>query len=286
MSFKDSTWHNEPAQWNLQDERLRVVTDARTDFWRETHYGFTRDSGHFLGFEAAGPFTAQLRIRARYEALYDQAGIMVRLDESHWIKAGIEWSDDAPRLGSVLTLGRSDWSTGPFDGDAADFWLRVTVAAGVIRFRYHTMANDGLYSAWRPSPTRRLIVSARCAAHQSAPDWRSSSQIFLPGHPLGGSCTISHKSARVMRARTAKGRVLPRGYAPLRSALVSRATQSSQSARPKPDLLPGKVRSRKAKAEYDTMRTQALDLQPTQHHVARDNPVYHVQSAGFTLGSR
>ena len=125
MSFANSTWLNEPARWSLEGERLRVVTDARTDFWRETHYGFTRDSGHFLEHEIAGPFTAQLRIRARYKALYDQAGIMVRLDEARWIKAGIEWSDDAPQLGSVLTLGSSDWATGPFDGDPADFWLRL-----------------------------------------------------------------------------------------------------------------------------------------------------------------
>lgn len=133
MSFDGSTWLNEPSHWRLEHERLEVVTEARTDFWRETYYGFVRDSGHFLGRDVEGPFTAQCRVKAHYEALYDQAGIMVRLDEAHWIKAGIEWSDDLPRLGSVLTLGRSDWATGPFDGDPADFWLRVTVAAGAIR---------------------------------------------------------------------------------------------------------------------------------------------------------
>ena len=140
MSFADGTWHNEPAQWSLQDERLRVVTDARTDFWRETHYGFTRDNGHFLGSEMTGSFTAQLRVKASYETLYDQAGIMVRVDETYWIKAGIEWNDNAPCLGSVLTVGKSDWATGPFDGDAANFWLRVTVSPGVIRVQ---VSHDG-----------------------------------------------------------------------------------------------------------------------------------------------
>ena len=140
MSFMDSTWLNEPMQWELEDERLRVVTDARTDFWRETHYGFTRDNGHFLSREVVGAFSAQLRVKARYEALYDQAGIMVRLDDAHWIKAGIEWSDDAPRLGSVLTVGRSDWATRTFDGSASDFWLRVTVTAGVVRVQ---VSHDG-----------------------------------------------------------------------------------------------------------------------------------------------
>ena len=35
----------------------------------------------------------QVRVRANYDALYDQAGIMARLDERNWIKAGIEKSD-------------------------------------------------------------------------------------------------------------------------------------------------------------------------------------------------
>ena len=135
MSFEGGTWLNEPSYWGWDGDRLRVVTDARTDFWRETHYGFIRDSGHFYGCEVIGAFSAQLRVKARYKALYDQAGIMVRLDEAHWIKAGVEWSDEAPRLGSVLTLGQSDWATGPLDGDPSDFWLRVTVATGVIQIQ-------------------------------------------------------------------------------------------------------------------------------------------------------
>ena len=80
MSFARCAWLNAPGTWELDGGRLRVVTDSRTDFWRETHYGFTRDNGHFFGRDAPGAFTAQLRVRARYDALYDQAGIMVRLD--------------------------------------------------------------------------------------------------------------------------------------------------------------------------------------------------------------
>ena len=161
MSFVGGTWLNEPASWRLQDNRLRAVTDPRTDFWRETHYGFTRDSGHFFGREAAGSFTAQLRVRATYEALYDQAGIMVRLDAARWIKAGIEWSDGAPRIGTVLPLGRSDWATGPFDGDPADFWLRATVASGVVRVQ---VSADGV--RW---PLLRLAPFPEAPAYHVGP---------------------------------------------------------------------------------------------------------------------
>ena len=133
--FAQGSWLNEPAEWRFEGEALHVVTDRGTDFWRETHYGFTRDSGHCLGLATAGDFTAELRVQAEYRALYDQAGIMLRLDAERWLKAGIELSDGQAMLGSVLTLGRSDWATGPYAGDPGDLRLRLTVAAGVLRLQ-------------------------------------------------------------------------------------------------------------------------------------------------------
>lgn len=135
QDLRNGTWLNRPAQATVSDEGLDLVTEAGSDFWRETQYGFTRDSGHFLGVETADGFTAQLRVRARFEALYDQAGIMLRIDERRWIKAGLELSDGRAMLGSVLTDGRSDWATGPFEGDPADFWMRLSLSQGVLRLQ-------------------------------------------------------------------------------------------------------------------------------------------------------
>jgi uncharacterized protein len=129
MTFAKCSWINAPERWHLDGERLRVVTDNATDFWRETHYGFTRDNGHIFGCDTGGDFTMQVRVRANYVALYDQAGLMVRLHERNWLKAGIEKSDGQCQLSSVLTVSRSDWATGAYGGDPADFWMRATVSA-------------------------------------------------------------------------------------------------------------------------------------------------------------
>ncbi|MBO9708686.1 MAG: DUF1349 domain-containing protein [Caulobacter sp.] len=134
-SLSGGTWLNAPKTWRAADGGIEAVTDNGTDFWRETHYGFTRDSGHFLGVRTADAFTAQLRIRGDYDKLYDQAGIMVRLDEQRWVKAGIELSDGRAMLSSVLTDGKSDWATGPYEADPKDFWMRATVAKGVLRLQ-------------------------------------------------------------------------------------------------------------------------------------------------------
>ena len=150
MIFAQCVWLNEPALWGVDGDALTVTTDRSTDFWRETHYGFTRDTGHFFGFETAGGFTAEMRIQAQYRELYDQAGVMVRLSDDTWIKAGIELSDGKPMASSVLTLGKSDWATSAYLGDAADFRMRVTVNSGVLRLQ---LSSDGkLWPLVRLSP--------------------------------------------------------------------------------------------------------------------------------------
>lgn len=132
---QDGVWLNEPERWTAQGDSLELVTDKATDFWQKTHYGFCRDTGHFLGFRTAEAFTAELRIQCDFQQLYDQAGIMVRVDAEHWIKAGIEFSDGRAMLSSVLTIGQSDWATAPYEHDARDFRMRVTVAGGVLRLQ-------------------------------------------------------------------------------------------------------------------------------------------------------
>jgi regulation of enolase protein 1 (concanavalin A-like superfamily) len=106
------TWLNEPQLWSADGNGLNMTNDHQTDFWRETHYGFTHDNGHFFGVEVAGAFTATLRVRGNYQELYDQAGMMMRIDESHWVKFGVERWKDRTMFSSVVTHDRSDWSIG------------------------------------------------------------------------------------------------------------------------------------------------------------------------------
>ncbi|WP_244496566.1 DUF1349 domain-containing protein [Aureimonas ureilytica] len=154
-------WLNEPPAHALEHGVLDLTTGPSTDFWRETHYGFTRDSGHHLGLDTSDGFTAQVRVRARFESLYDQAGLMVRLDTERWVKFGVEVSDGQAMAGSVVTDGRSDWATGPFEGDASDVWLRVSLKAGVLRLQ---ISPDG--KRW---PLLRLCPFPRAERYSIGP---------------------------------------------------------------------------------------------------------------------
>jgi regulation of enolase protein 1 (concanavalin A-like superfamily) len=159
--FAQCTWLNEPAHWRRDDGTLHVRTDLKTDFWRETHYGFTRHSGHVFGYRTSGDFTAGVRVRGAFQALYDQAGIMVLLDERTWIKAGIEYSDGHGSLSSVLTVGKSDWALSSFAGDPGDFRIRATVQDGVLKVQ---ASSDGL--RW---PFIRLCPFPKAASYFVGP---------------------------------------------------------------------------------------------------------------------
>ncbi|TNC13510.1 DUF1349 domain-containing protein [Methylobacterium terricola] len=184
MSVEDGVWLNEPVTWRREHGALHVVTDRATDFWRETHYGFTRDTGHFLGVMSVGDFTAQVRVQAQYEDLYDQAGLMVRVSPRQWVKAGIEWSDGLPMISSVLTVDRSDWATAPYGHDPGDFWLRATVAAGVLRLQ---VSSDGVH--WPlmrlcPFPAGPYSVGPMCCTPERA-GLRVKFSDFTVGGPMG-----------------------------------------------------------------------------------------------------
>ncbi|ELV7528127.1 DUF1349 domain-containing protein [Edwardsiella ictaluri] len=136
MNFKNCQWLNEPSEWFLENEVLYVTTNNATDFWRDTHYGFTRHSGHVFGCQVDGDFTLQLCIEGEFKELYDQAGLMIEQDPQHWCKAGIEFSDNQYLMSSVLTNDKSDWATGVYQGNPNKLWMRATIECGVLRLQY------------------------------------------------------------------------------------------------------------------------------------------------------
>lgn len=136
VEWEQASWLNPPSAALTDGRDLVVVTRDRSDFWRTTSYGFVHDDGHALltGFPAGT--AVEVTFVADFGELYDQAGVLVRVDEENWIKAGVEMSDGLPHLGAVVTRGVSDWSLAPVpDWAGRHVTVRVSRAGDAITVR-------------------------------------------------------------------------------------------------------------------------------------------------------
>jgi uncharacterized protein len=129
-------WMNEPTYWDINGKTIAVKTSPKTDFWRKTHYGFIRDNGHFYYQEVLGDFVAEVKVTGEYRDLYDQAGLMVRLDENIWLKCGIEFVGGERQISAVVTRDVSDWSVMTMPKDAKAIFMRVSRKTSTIEVQY------------------------------------------------------------------------------------------------------------------------------------------------------
>lgn len=160
IGWSAANWLNPPLVVKEDDDGLLVTTRPQTDFWRVTSYGFVHDDGHALLVPFPAGAAVEVGFVARMEELYDQAGLMVRVDAEHWIKAGVEVSDGLPQLGAVVTHGRSDWSMAPVpDWAGRQVTVRASRSGDAVTIRARC---DG--GPWRTVRLAPLAPDASAAA--------------------------------------------------------------------------------------------------------------------------
>ncbi len=128
-------WRNPPPFFEKRGETLVARTGEKTDFWNRTFYGYKTSNGHFLAHSVRGDFSAVAEFAADYRNLYDQAGMMIFVDDRTWLKAGTEFTDGAPHFSVVATReDQSDWSMMPMSAAAAEaVTMRITRHQEAIR---------------------------------------------------------------------------------------------------------------------------------------------------------
>lgn len=134
-------WLNPPASVTYDAGAITVKSRSKTDFWRKTFYGYVTDNGHFFHIPVFGEFTFQARVNGKYAALYDQAGLMVRLDDKRWMKCGSELVDGKRWASVVFTHEFSDWSTTEDLSQSDPVYWRVERKKDSIEAQY---SKDGL----------------------------------------------------------------------------------------------------------------------------------------------
>jgi uncharacterized protein len=158
-------WLNEAPDWREADDRIHVTTGPGSDFWRKTHYGFIRDNGHFYYDLVKGDFDVEVKVAGQYKDLYDQAGLMVRVDEENWLKCGIEFVGGVQYISAVFTRDFSDWSVAPLTDNPSFIWLRLTRRSEAIEIQYSRNGID--YTLLRMGyllPSESAGVGVMCAS--------------------------------------------------------------------------------------------------------------------------
>lgn len=163
------TWLNPPASEHYNEGVLTVRSKGKTDFWRKTFYGYVTDNGHFMNVPMLGEFTLQARVNGNYAALYDQAGLMVRLDEKHWMKCGSELVEGKRWASVVFTHDYSDWSTMEDLTQTGPVWWRVVRKKDSIEAQ---CSKDGakfmtIRQGYFPADVK-VLAGVMCAAPEGA----------------------------------------------------------------------------------------------------------------------
>ncbi|MEO8027913.1 MAG: DUF1349 domain-containing protein [Bryobacteraceae bacterium] len=164
-------WMNAPKRWWVEPTRsvLIVEPDSPTDFWQRTHYGFEVDNGHFLYAPVAGDFAMTTHLRFHPAHQYDQAGLMVRMDQNCWLKTSVEYEGDDPqKLGAVVTNGGySDWSVQDFDRNGQEIWLRVSREGDDLTVQYST--DGSVWTMLRIAHLHGIGPELKCGLYACSP---------------------------------------------------------------------------------------------------------------------
>ena len=153
-----------------KDDDIKVTCPMETDFWRGTLHGFIKDDAPFYWTTADNDFEARVTIKGKFKVLYDQAGLMLRIDEENWIKLGICHFRDQLYVSCCFTRGQSDWSTHRLPKTKIDnFYVWAKRTAEVIDC-YYSLDNENWIRIRQGyfSDKPRVRVGVMCAAPESA----------------------------------------------------------------------------------------------------------------------
>ena len=194
------------GRWELLDDGAVLVVQPTPglDYWCRTFYTplLVKTDGQAMLTPVAAEAEASLSVAFSLKpaAQFDQAGLMVLVDENTWAKAGIEYVDGVPRLACVVTNdGFSDWSTQPwpqFDGTTVNCQIRLSKLQPGPEQRGALVLEAG-QSAGASDSTEVKWMQVRIASLRSDPGvaWRMGVYAQSPVKQSG--CEVRFHSLRL-----------------------------------------------------------------------------------------
>lgn len=123
-------WTRRPESFTVEEGRVEIVTQPRTDLWQRTYYHFCNDSAPVYQTSTEEKYFSFV-VRTDFSGSghrFDQCGIVMYLDSENWLKASVEYeNEEFQHLGSVVTNGGwSDWATTEIPAGVKSMWYRLS----------------------------------------------------------------------------------------------------------------------------------------------------------------
>lgn len=143
-------WHHDPTKYEIdssndkivigeeegtggsyeilnEGRELKLFSPAKKDFWSKTFYTPLLIKSDAPALLCPIPVDLESTVKIDFsftpKSQFDQAGLLVYLDNNHWMKCGIEFCDGSPRLSVVVCNEFSDWSTQPWTSTSVSLKL-------------------------------------------------------------------------------------------------------------------------------------------------------------------
>ena len=159
QTLEKMQWFNEPEKWTVENQVLSMFVTPKSDYWRISHYGFTVDDAPFYYALYGGEFEVKVKITGDYKNRFDQAGLMLRIDEQNYIKAGIELVDGVYNLSTVVTHKTSDWSVIALEKPVPFIWIKAVrrLDAVEVFYSFDDKTYTMMRNAWMQDNTPMMV---------------------------------------------------------------------------------------------------------------------------------
>jgi uncharacterized protein len=175
-------WINKPKKYTLANGVLKIQTEPETDFWQQTHYGFSKTNAPAFLTKYKNDFTFSVKAIFQTHNLYDQCGIMLFIDDKNWVKVSVEHENKQyARLGSVVThFGYSDWATTDIPFPVTEMRYRLSLKGQDVFIEYAD--NNTRFKQMRILHLHKPVLGAGIGVYACSPLNSSFEAVFSEFH--------------------------------------------------------------------------------------------------------
>jgi uncharacterized protein len=182
QNLNNMEWYNEPAKWSINDGKIIMDVTPQSDYWRKTNYGFIVDDGPFYYAVRGGEFEVSVKISGEYKSRFDQMGLMLRIDEKHWIKTGIEYVDGVYNFSAVVTNEYSNWNVVALKEKPAYVWIKAVRRSDTVEIFYSLDGKTYHMSNMAYLPDNKPVMVGVMAASPDGQGFKATFEDFSIKH--------------------------------------------------------------------------------------------------------